>query len=117
MDGIKVHVISTGPQKGAYVEGAPITKEQIAEAQSLVDGLNGLFMAAVAGGRRMDPARVAALFDGRVHLAAKAKELGLLDAVQSFDASLSELSALLAAGSHPVSPDNARRMRLAKARP
>ncbi len=115
MDGVEVHVISTGPQKGAFVDGAPVTDDQLAEARVMVDDLNALFIQGVAGGRRMSLDQAAALFDGKVHIADKAKGLGLIDAVQSLDAAMAELAAVVAAKPKP-SPDNARRMRLAKAR-
>jgi signal peptide peptidase SppA len=115
MDGVQVHVISTGPQKGAFVDGAPVTDDQLAEARVMVEDLNALFIQGVAGGRRMSMEQAAALFDGKVHIAEKAKGLGLIDAVQSLDAAMAELVAVVAAKPKP-SPDNARRMRLAKAR-
>ncbi len=113
-DGVVVHVITTGPQKGAFVDGAPVTEAQLAEAQTMVNDLNALFMQGVAGGRRKTMEETAKLFDGRVHVAEKAKALGLIDAVQSFDAAMAELGAVIAAQQPP--PDNARRMQLAKAR-
>lgn len=114
MEGVEVHVISTGPHKGAFVDGAPVTSEQLTEAQSMVDDLNALFMQGVAGGRRKSMEDTAKLFDGKVHIAEKAKALGLVDAVQTFDAAMAELSAVVAAGR--PSPENARRMQLARAR-
>jgi signal peptide peptidase SppA len=115
MDGVQVHVIATGPQKGAFVEGAPITDDQLAEARVMVNDLNALFIQGVAGGRRMSMEQAADLFDGRVHIADKAKGLGLIDSVQSLDAAMVELAAVVAAKT-PPSPANARRLRLAKAR-
>ncbi len=111
-EGVKVHVISTGPQKGAFVDGAPVTTAQLAAYQTLIDDLNGLFMQAVQAGRKMSPEQTAALFDGRVHIAEKAMGLGLIDAVQSFDQSLADADAL----ARPPSGANQRRVSLARAR-
>ena len=90
--GIKVHVLSTGPFKGAGADGAPITPEQLAYMQSLVDGMNAGFLAAVGDGRQMDKKALAAVSDGRVWLAKEAKSLGLIDAVDSMDAVVGAMS-------------------------
>src|SRR6185436_13049667 len=50
--GVKVHMISTGPHKGALVDGTPVTDDQLAEVQKLVDSLNRHFLAAVSAGRK-----------------------------------------------------------------
>lgn len=89
--GIKVHVIRTGAFKGAGQPGTEITAEQLAEWQRLVDELNGHFIAAVMAGRGMSAAEVRGLADGRIHLAKDAQKLGLIDAVQTFDAAMAEL--------------------------
>ena len=90
--GVKVHVISTGPYKGAGADGAPVTDEQLADMQGRVDDLNELFIAAVRDGRGMDEKELRTLFDGRVHISEKAQRLGLIDAVQSFDATVAKLT-------------------------
>jgi len=82
-EGVVVHVLSTGPHKGAFVEGAPVTEAQLADYQKLIDQLNAQFMEAVATGRRMPMEQTAKLFDGRVHVASTAQSLGLLDSVES----------------------------------
>ncbi len=114
MEGVVVHKITTGPQKGAFVEGAPITPEQLAAAQTMVNDLNALFMRGVSEGRKLTMAQTEALFDGSVHIADKAKGVGLIDKVQSFEAAMVDLANVIATTPQP--PDNARRMQLAKAR-
>ena len=111
-EGVKVHVISTGPHKGMGVDGAPVTSAQLAEYQRMIDDLNGLFMQAVQTGRRMPQEQAAALFDGRVHVAGKAKELGLLDAVQSLDQALAEADGM----ARPTASANRRSLDLARVR-
>lgn len=86
--GIKTHVISTGPHKGAFTPGSEITKEQLADLQDTVENLNKFFKEAVQSGRGLDAKTVNTLFDGRVHLAADAKELGLIDDVMSFESAI-----------------------------
>jgi signal peptide peptidase SppA len=95
--GVKVHVLSTGQYKGAGVDGAPVTDEQLAEFQRTVDSLNEHFLSAVARGRKMGLAQVRQIADGRVHVArsqnggSDALSLGLIDAVGSFDQAMADL--------------------------
>jgi len=86
--GIKVHVVSTGAFKGAGEPGTEITAEQLAEWQRLADGVNELFMAAVAKGRGLSMGLVRDLADGRVHLAADAQDLGLIDGLGTFESAM-----------------------------
>jgi len=94
MQGLKVHVLSTGKYKGAGVAGTEITPEQLADFQRIVDETNSLFLAAVQKGRGMDAKTVADIADGRCHLAEAAADLGLIDGIQSFDETLSGLEML-----------------------
>lgn len=82
-DGIKVHVVSTGPMKGAFTPGTEITDEQIEWLQGRVDEMNGFFLDAVKRGRNMPIAQVRELATGEDWLAAEAKEKGLIDAVMN----------------------------------
>jgi len=93
--GIKVHVVRAGEFKGAGVAGTEVTERQLAEWQRIVDQSNAHFLAAVSAGRRLPAARVAELADGRVHLAADAVSLGLIDAVESLDQTLAALAGSL----------------------
>lgn len=85
MDGIVVHVISTGPYKGAFADGAPVEPEHLADLQARVDALNSHFLEAVSRGRRLGGEALAAVADGRIHIAGKAQRLGLVDAVGTFE--------------------------------
>jgi ClpP class serine protease len=77
--------------KGAGVPGTEITAEQIDHMQQVVDSLNEHFLAGVASGRKLDSGRVRELADGRVHIASRAQELGLVDSIGTLDAALAEL--------------------------
>jgi signal peptide peptidase SppA len=83
--GVKVHVISTGPYKGAFTGGVPITEEHLEFLQGLVDGLNKHFLDGVSRGRGMAIGKVRESADGRWFLAAEAQERGLIDAVGTID--------------------------------
>lgn len=90
--GISVHVISTGEFKGAFVEGAPIEKKQLEDLERRVNALNGHFLRAVSNGRRLPMESVEKIADGRVHIAADAVELGLIDGVQSLETTLAQVA-------------------------
>ena len=88
-EGITVHVVKAGEHKGTGVPGTTVTPAQLAELQRNVDAINELFVAAVARGRRMSLTQAKSLADGRVHLAAQAKALGMIDAVCTWQEALS----------------------------
>jgi signal peptide peptidase SppA len=90
--GIKVHVVRAGEFKGMGMPGTAIEKKHLEEAQRLISAQNEFFLEGVAGGRRLPLAKVRELADGRAHIAAKAKELGLIDGVQSFTQTLARLA-------------------------
>jgi len=91
-EGVKVHVIRSGPHKGAGEPGAPITGEHLAATQSVVDGLAELFVADVARGRGVSPDKIKPHATGRVWLAAEAQKLGLVDQVEPVSAALSRMA-------------------------
>jgi signal peptide peptidase SppA len=90
--GVKVHVISTGPYKGAFTDGAPVTDAHLADLQREVDQLNEYFMDGVARGRGMSIEQVKKVATGQVWLAAEAKQLGLIDEVSTLDAAMTAIS-------------------------
>lgn len=91
--GVKVHVITTGTHKAAGLDGVPVTDEQLEHAQEMVEDTFGHFKRALKRGRGMNAEQMAAVSDGRVHIAEKARALGLIDRVQSFDAALANFGA------------------------
>ncbi len=94
MAGVKVHLVSTGQFKGAWVDGLPISDEYIATVQQEVDDLNSHFLAGVLSGRAgagMTSEGLAAIADGRTWIASKAKELRLIDEVSTLDAAMAAL--------------------------
>lgn len=112
LSGIVVHVISTGPYKGAFSDGAPVSEEHLADLQRRVDALNSHFLAAVQRGRRMDRKAVESIADGRVHIASEAQRLGLVDAVGTMEEAVAELRASVEARA----PQDSRRIRRAAAK-
>jgi signal peptide peptidase SppA len=92
-EGVTVHVVASDVPngdsvKGAGTSGAPITDAQLADFKRQTNELNDLFVADVATGRKMTPENVRTLADGRVHVGEKAKALGLVDEIASFDSAM-----------------------------
>jgi signal peptide peptidase SppA len=83
--GVKVHVISSGGVKGGGVDGAPVSDAYIEETQKRIDAITDLFVDAVAKGRGLSKSKVKGMADGRIHLAAAAKDMGLIDRIASLD--------------------------------
>ncbi len=83
--GVKSVTITAGKNKamGSYTD--PMTPEQLAILQSLVDEAYGQFVSIVASGRGMDIPQVVKLADGRVYTARQAQELGLVDEIGTFE--------------------------------
>lgn len=89
--GVKTYVVSTGKYKGAFVDGAPVTEEQLDYIQELVDDLNDQFLSAVSKGRRRDMKDVREWADGRTWIGTKAASMGLVDGVETYSAARREL--------------------------
>lgn len=89
--GVEALVFATGPLKGAGTEGAPVSEEQRAYFQGLVDDSQKAFDAAVKKGRSMSDKQLAAARTGGVFGAAEAAGRGLIDGVQTYEATLAAL--------------------------
>jgi protease-4 len=72
-------IIKSGPLKDAGSPTRPLTPAERAYFQSLIDNMYNQFVTAVATSRRMDPAAVRLLADGRVYTGQEAKYNGLID--------------------------------------
>jgi len=79
--GATVHVIRSGVHKGMGVTGAPISDEQIAAVQELIDGTADQFVKAVAAGRQRKVKDVTPWATGRLWLAEPSLKMGLIDSV------------------------------------
>lgn len=92
--GIEVHVISTGPHKGAFMDGAPVPDHHLEELQNEVSLIHERFGAHVKVGRGMDDKQFEKVSDGRVFIDNQSLELGLVDHVRSQDDTMEEARAL-----------------------
>jgi protease-4 len=77
--GIHQEKIKSGPHKDILSPDRPMTDEERALIQTMVDDMYNQFVTIVAEGRSMDPAKVRQLADGRIYTGNQAKELGLVD--------------------------------------
>lgn len=83
--GIKVNVVKAGEFKAVGVEGTPITDDQIASEQKIIDAIYGQFVNTVAAGRGMNPADVKKLATGEIYTAADALKMGLIDEIGTME--------------------------------
>lgn len=93
-EGVTVHLISSGGVKGQGADGVKITDEALEHWQANVDAMYARFVAVVANRRGMTSERAMELGDGRVHEAADAQRLGLIDAVGRFEDAMERAAAL-----------------------
>lgn len=88
---VRVIAIDTGPYKSAGAPGLEITEEQIAHWREIIASYFAMFGAAVKEARGMSAEQFAAVSDGRYWTAETAKGLGLIDGVQGFGDTLSQV--------------------------
>lgn len=89
--GIKVIKIDTGEHKSTGMDGVPVTEAQVAEVQRVVDQLYAEFLQVIQQGRGISEKDLKPLADGRTWFAHEALDLGLIDAIQPLETTLSNL--------------------------
>ena len=77
--GVNMETIKSGPYKDIGSYSRPVTPEERAILQSVVDDIFEQFIDAVAQGREMETEQVRQLADGRVFTGRQALEVGLVD--------------------------------------
>ena len=93
--GVKEVSVVSGPDKNLLSPFSDLTEPQRQKLQKQVDALHARFVELVAKGRRMEEARVRELADGRVFLAAEAKEAGLVDEIGYLEDAKAQVSTRL----------------------
>ena len=86
--GIDEVLITSGANKGMGSAGTAMTEEQIAIYQALVDESYDQFADIVAESRGYSYDRVRQIADGRIYSALQAKEIDLIDQVESYEEAL-----------------------------
>ncbi len=83
--GISEEIVKSGRFKDTGHPLRPMTADERALLQGMVDDVLSQFVDAVARGRNMDSARVRELADGRVYSGAQARAAGLVDRLGGLD--------------------------------
>ena len=86
--GVKMHIVRSGANKGVGVQGIKITDKQVGVVQGLIDANFELFLAAITRGRGANgpgEKQLRKLADGRVFVAAEAKNNKLIDGIATFN--------------------------------
>lgn len=108
-DGIVVHALTSGRHKSTGVDGVPITDEQLAAEQELVDALGQQLLDHVNRSRGLGLVAGAGAADGRLFVASAAQGLGLIDGTQRYETTLAELAERV--GKEAAPPPQTRRQR------
>lgn len=82
--GISTRKIKSGPYKDILSGDRPMTPEEQAILQNMVNEIYNKFVSVVAKGRKMEEGNVRNLADGRIYTGAQAKNLGLVDALGNY---------------------------------
>ncbi len=84
--GVGAESIKSGAQKDMGIPTKPLSPENRAILQGIIDSMYGRFLEVIAGGRTgLSPGRIKTLADGRIYTATQAKEAGLIDEIGYLD--------------------------------
>ncbi len=86
--GLQNRVVKSGKHKDIGSPVRPMTAEEEAVLQGLIDDVHSQFVEAVAAGRKLDPAKVAPLADGRIFTGRQAQVVGLVDELGNLEAAI-----------------------------
>lgn len=92
--GISFESLTTGALKDAGSPFKPLSPEQRTYLEGLIADLNKQFSGTVAKERKLTPKAVTAIADGRAMTGARAKELGLVDALGGQEEAIELLKAM-----------------------
>ena len=92
--GLQSSVVKSGKHKDIGSPVRPMTEEDRAILQAIIDDVHRQFVEAIAKGREMDFDTVFSLADGRIFSGAQAKELGLVDELGNFQDAISLAASL-----------------------
>jgi protease-4 len=100
--GMKSFTLKTGKFKDAGSPVRPMTDEERAMLQSVIDSTHGQFVKAVAEGRKLPVQEVAAIADGRIFSGEQAKELKLIDRLGTLQDAIEEAGRLAGISGEPT---------------
>jgi protease-4 len=84
--GVAPLAIKSGEMKDAGSPFRPLTPQERAVFQTVIDDMYGRFVTLIARSRKISDDRVRAFADGRIYTAEQAKALGLIDEIGYMDA-------------------------------
>jgi signal peptide peptidase SppA len=90
--GAKFHLVTTGEHKGVGTRGQEITDAQLEHLQDIVNTYYGFFLEAIERGRSMSREQLLPLADGRIFIGQQGVDNGLVDGIQSFEKTLTDLA-------------------------
>ena len=93
--GIKGVVIKSGEHKDIGSPLREMTPEEKKIMQDTLDNVHQQFIQAVAKGRKLDPAKVVPIADGRIMTGEQAQQLGLVDKLGNLQDAIDEASKLV----------------------
>ncbi|MGE5185398.1 MAG: signal peptide peptidase SppA [Acidobacteriota bacterium] len=93
--GIKTYPMGRGKRATMMASLSPWTTDEKAVIQGTMESVYKQFVSRVAAGRHMTPDQVQPIAQGRVWTGAKAKELGLVDALGGLDAAVADAAQLV----------------------
>ncbi len=96
--GITDVTIKSGANKDMLNPFQPVNTNQLVLLQELIDDMQTRFKGIVAESRKLDPAKVPELFDGRIFSASAALDKGLIDEVGYWKDALARTAQLLDTG-------------------
>ena len=88
--GLKTFVLKSGKYKDAGSPVRPMTREERAVMQGVIDNMHGQFIRAVAEGRRLPLETVTGLADGRIYSGEQALNLKLVDKLGNLQDAVAE---------------------------
>lgn len=91
-NGVKALLFATGPLKGAGTYGTPVSEQQQAYFQGIVNSMQAEFDEAVRTGRRLSAQELADVRTGAVFPAGRAQQLRLIDGVQPLERTIEMLA-------------------------
>ena len=89
--GVKTTTVTAGNNKAMGSNTEPMTDEQKAIFQGLVDESYEQFIGIIAEGRKMTVANVKALADGRIYTAKQALDNGLIDKIGTYEEAVADM--------------------------
>jgi protease-4 len=92
--GVEAEVVKSGPYKDILSTFRPLTDEERALLQEVIDNTYEQFVKAVATGRNLPEEKVRSFADGRIFTGQQAQELGLVDEIGGLERAI-ELAAEL----------------------